>query len=126
MYSSIIIGKIIGTYLFIFSLAMLLNKPYYDKVVKEILQKPAFLTFSGFFTLILGLTIIIFHNIWNQGWEMLITIIGWIFFIQGISRLTFPTSVISIGKKLNSKQLTLFYWSSLLIGGYLAYMSFYN
>ena len=126
MYSSIIIGKIIGAYLFIFSLAMLLNKQYYDKVVKEILQKPALLTFSGFFTLILGLTIIIFHNIWNQGWEMIITIIGWLFFIQGISRLIFPASIISIGKKLHSKQLTLFYWTSLLIGGYIAYMSFYN
>lgn len=126
MATSIFLGKIISVFLIVFSLGILLNRHIYKKAFHEMIETPAILTISGIVTIILGLLIVLSHNIWNAAWESIISIIGWVLLIQGIFRLVFPKTVKVYAKKLLHNNGYI-WWAifSLLVGLYLAYMSYF-
>jgi len=126
MATSIFLGKIISVFLIVFSLGILLNRHIYKKVFHEMIETPAILTISGIVTIILGLLIVLSHNIWNVAWESIISIIGWVLLIQGIFRLVFPKTVKIYAKKLLHNNGYI-WWAIflLLVGLYLAYMSYF-
>jgi len=126
MATSIFLGKIISVFLIVFSLGILLNRHIYKKVFHEMIETPAILTISGIVTIILGLLIVLSHNIWNVAWESIISIIGWVLLIQGIFRLVFPKTVKVYAKKLLHNNGYI-WWAIflLLVGLYLAYMSYF-
>ena len=125
MIESIYIGRIFGTFLFFSSLAFLLDSTHYRKVVKEVLSKPAFVAITGFLAFLVGLIMVIFHNVWNQGWETVITIVSWLVLLSGAFRLFFPKTVVDMGKHLQDTSLLWCYWIGLVIGAYMMYMTFF-
>jgi hypothetical protein len=125
MPASIYIGKIFGTFLFVFALGGLLEPTYYKKVFTEIFTKPALMTLRGVLSLLVGLIMVVFHNVWNQHWEMSITIIAWIVLLQGIFCVIFPKTMINIARNITSKTLLWIFWIVLVVGAYLIYMSYF-
>ena len=125
MDSSLIIGKILGIFFFFGGLAMLLDTVFYGKVVKDILKSPGLFVLRAFTSFIVGTIVVIFHNIWNQNWEMIITIIGWLIMIQGGLCLIFPKSITANLKTVTAKGMLWIYWIWLVVGAFLMYMSFY-
>ena len=67
MYTSIALAKIIGLYCVLVGLAMLLKPERCKKMVQDYIQFPAVLDVAGIFTLILGLIMIVIHNVWVMG-----------------------------------------------------------
>jgi hypothetical protein len=55
---------------------------------------------SGFIALILGLLIVVSHNVWVLDWRLLITLFGWFGVIKGIIRITFTEFSVKHGEKL--------------------------
>ena len=128
MTTSIIIAKIIGPTFLILAISMLLNRRYYQEVYDELLDNPALIYFGGLLGIILGTSIISFHNIWIKEWPLLITIIGWIIFIKSILLLFLPESFGNFARRiaLFSKYLSFAAILWLLMGLYLILMGFEN
>lgn len=84
------LSKVIGLYLIIISLAMWLNMPEFTHNTLELINNPAVMFVSGFFTLILGLLLVVSHNIWQWNWRVIITIIAWISLVKGIMLIIYP------------------------------------
>jgi hypothetical protein len=125
MCFSAFLAQVIGWYLFLTSLAMLMNKSYFKKVMNEILLSPSLLTLSGALSIIFGLLITISHNVWAMDWRTLITLIGWLALLQGAFRYLFPEKAVFLAKKLQTKVFfTAASWVWLLIGLYLLWIGY--
>ncbi|MBU1445853.1 hypothetical protein KKD70_01155 [Patescibacteria group bacterium] len=87
---SVLVAKIYGTVAIALGLGMLFNAEYYKETFRSIFKDKTYLFFGGIAALVIGLLIILHHNIWEASWAVLITIIGWIALIKGFLLLVFP------------------------------------
>ena len=93
MELSLFLAKLIGLYLVIVCLAVLYNRDLVASLVREMGSNTFVLIFSGTIHLVLGLLVVLSHNIWSADWRGLITLIGWITLVKGMLRLFFPQKV---------------------------------
>jgi len=73
------------------------------KVFLERLGDRAFVTLDGYLSFTLGLVTIILHNIWVADWRVIITVLGWLFLLRGVVRISFPETIYKMTPKLTSK-----------------------
>lgn len=84
------LGKVLGIYFIIVSIAMFLNMQQFIIYVNSLINNASLMFVTGFFTLILGLLMVVSHNIWRWDWRVLITLIAWIALLKGISIIFYP------------------------------------
>lgn len=90
MEISIFLAKFWGWLLVILCLVFLLRKKVWLEEVFKLVGDKGFLLLSGYLALILGLIVVILHNIWVADWRVVITIFGWLSLIKGLMRIGFP------------------------------------
>jgi len=83
METSIFLAKFWGWYLFLFFVILSFN-PTRIKQIFEYLKDPKFAVLSSFLAIIIGLLNILFHNIWETDWRIIITLLGWIALAKGV------------------------------------------
>ena len=84
------LSKVIGIYLIIVSLAMLVNMPQFIKSVHNLIHDEPSMCVAGFVTCILGVLMVVSHNIWQWNWRMVITLFSWLVLLKGISIIFYP------------------------------------
>lgn len=84
------LSKVLGLYLIIISIVMLINMQQFASYISSLISDAPLIFVTGFFTLILGLLMVVSHNVWQWNWRVIITIISWIVLLKGISILFFP------------------------------------
>lgn len=89
METSLFLAKAIGLYFVLFSLFILIRHKALADIMREITAQPGFMLISGIITLVLGILLVISHNVWVSDWRIIITIIAWLIFVSGIIRLFF-------------------------------------
>jgi hypothetical protein len=90
MQTSIFLARLLGTPLLIIGAAVLLNQAYYRTMIREVIaSKPAFYVAAAL-GVVVGLAIILAHNVWTLDWRVLITLFGWINFLRGVVTVLFP------------------------------------
>lgn len=87
---SIFLAKVMGLYFIIISLSLLIIKNRMKSIISGIFRNSSLQFVMGFIILIIGLLLVISHNIWTNSWQVLITIIAWLTLIKGILNLSFP------------------------------------
>ena len=87
------LSKVIGIYLIIVTLAMLINMHQFTVYVQDLVDNPALMFVTGFFTLILGLLMVVGHNIWQWHWRVIITILAWLTFLKGAIIILYPHAI---------------------------------
>jgi hypothetical protein len=125
--ATIFLSKIFGIYFIIIGAANLINPHFYKKVVHEITDSYGLKSLCGSIGLFIGMMIILNHNFWLNINEIIISLIGWIFFILGFVFIFFPKHVFYAGKRLQKNKNWI--WMNLiklLVGIYLLYMGFLN
>ncbi|WP_239005303.1 hypothetical protein [Legionella sp. MW5194] len=98
MTSTYFLAAVIGWYLVIVSLIVLLRQRLMAGLVSDILSQRALLFFMGLVSLVIGLLLVISHNVWVMGWPVIITLIGWLAIIAGIIRMAFPDVSLRMGQ----------------------------
>ncbi|NQU77545.1 hypothetical protein HQ544_02500 [Candidatus Falkowbacteria bacterium] len=90
---SIFLAKVLGLYLVIVSIAILANRKILPKVAKMYMHHEPILFTEGAFALIIGLLMVVSHNIWTSDWRVIITILAWLTLLKGVGRLLAPESL---------------------------------
>lgn len=127
MCYSTFLAQVIGLYLFLMSLAALMNLDRCKKITAHFLSDQPLMMFSGAIAMIIGLLIVVTHNVWVSDWPLLITLIGWLALLQGIFRVFFPGAYTRLCQNLEAKLgYVLLNWAWLLIGLYLIWVGFYR
>jgi len=100
MLLSIFLAQVMGFYLVIVGAFYLFKKDYLHQVLDDWLAHPAMSVIGAIMALIIGLLIVISHNIWVFSWVVIITIMGYLSLIKGLWRLFFPDSGKEIARKI--------------------------
>ncbi len=118
MDNSILLAKFWGWYLIIFFLILSLN-PKRTKQIFSDLKDQKFLILSAFIAIIVGLLNIIFHNIWELNYKIIITLIGWTSLLIGLALFILPKQTVSWLEIVNVKLVQVLYMLLFFIGIYL-------
>jgi hypothetical protein len=83
---TLLLGKLIGLYCLVISLAMGMHKAAMVQTVTSFVHNPPLLFLTGVIGLAVGLAIVIGHDVWSGGaLPVTITLIGWLALIKGLS-----------------------------------------
>ena len=89
--TSIFLAKFWGWYLLIFFLILTFNPKRIIQIIKD-LKDQKFVILTAFIAIIIGLLNILFHNIWENNWTIIITLIGWSSLLLGLNLFIFMIS----------------------------------
>ena len=123
MTTSILIAKLAAVIYLSSGVALLNNNMNLQEAYRSIAKSKLNTTYLGMFVLVLGTLITTYHNIWVKDWYVVITIIGWIFLLEGFFYILAPEVLINLFKKLPQSQTG---WGlfTMLIGLFFAYFGF--
>lgn len=118
MDSSVFLAKFWGWYLIIFFLILSLNPKRIKQIFND-LKDEKFLITTAFIAIIIGLLNIIFHNIWEPNYKIIITLIGWLSLFIGLALFTFPKKTVKWLEYINIKLVQVIYTLLFLVGVFL-------
>jgi hypothetical protein len=95
MSTSTLIAGLIGPTFVAGAVAVLLNLGTWPALVERGFRDPALIFESGFPLFVAGLAIVRVHNRW-EGWPVVVTVVGWLGLLGGLSRILFPTRLVLI------------------------------
>ena len=93
METSIFIARIFGLCYLIIGTGFMINRKAFQQVMDDFCKNAALVFYGGILALVIGVVIILTHNVWVANWTVIITIIGWIALIKGIWIIVFPNTV---------------------------------
>lgn len=106
-------------------IGMLVDKAYYKKLFDDIFKDTSAIYLGGFMALIAGFAIVTYHNVWEQSWVVLVTIIGWLALVKGVLLLAFPSSFLAWSKSLfGPKNMGTYSFIILVLGLVFGYFGF--
>jgi hypothetical protein len=104
------LAKYIGIYLIIVGIDLFFRRKEVEKAIKDFSSSKGLIAFSGSFSLLIGLAIVIGHPVFSFDWHGLITLTGILLILRGLLRIAAPAHV--------QKTLTFFFqdWYWILVG----------
>ncbi|MCW8397851.1 DUF308 domain-containing protein [Legionella sp. PATHC038] len=122
------LAAVLGWYLVIVSLLLLIRREVVVTAMRELMGQRAVMLVVGIITLIIGLLMVISHNVWLMGWPVIVTIFAWLILIGGLFRLYCPDTVYKIWNKVIDKSGLLITTGviSLIIGLFLLYKVYFH
>ena len=124
MELSIFLAKVLGLYLVIVPVVVLVNRKHLPRLVEEFSTNLGLNILASVFALVLGLLLVVSHNIWSRDWRVLITVLAWLTLAKGVVRLLFLEQM----QKLAALSLKPWWGAALvlclLVGLYLSYVGF--
>ncbi|HEV7738411.1 MAG TPA: hypothetical protein VGO47_13690 [Chlamydiales bacterium] len=127
MCVSVFLALVIGAYLVLVSLAMLIQHQHSKRLLNEFYANHALVVFSGQIWIILGLLLIVGHNVWEMEWPVIITIAGWVMLLQGIYRVFAPMLFSKKMKELQARKgYDFIVWAWLIVGLYMIWVGVSN
>jgi len=123
---SILLARIFGVYMLILGLIVLRN-PKLQVLVNELSRDDGLRFVLGLFTLVLGIALVSLHNIWSDGYRVIITIISWVVLIKGFLTVWLKEkSYKNLIEKLSAPNIiTATGVINLVLGIYLVYIGFF-
>ncbi|MFH1012402.1 MAG: hypothetical protein V1760_01510, partial [Candidatus Peregrinibacteria bacterium] len=124
MGTSLFIAKILGLVYLVVGVGMLLNKAYYEKMMKDFTKESGLLYFGGAATLVIGYLMVTHHNVWTgPWWVVLVTVFSWLALVKGVMLLVFP-KVMTYMAKFFVDKLAVAPVFMLVLGAIFAYYGF--
>ena len=111
MELSILVAKILSLTYLSAGVAVLSGKLSFSRIAEDFEKSPALTFISGFVTLIIGMLLVEYHNIWMRNWIVLITLVGWLSLVKGVMLIAYPR-YISLFKGWYKKTLA---WGFLML-----------
>ena len=128
MEAPVFIARIFGIFYLAAAAGLMLNRKFYRKFMEDYPDNAALVFFTGVFALIVGLVIIMVHNVWAADWTVIITLLGWIAFIKGIWIIVFPNTISRFMRVYRDRQGLLLVHSvaALILGIVMTYFGFFT
>ena len=104
MTTSTYIARLMGPVLLIIGIGMIMGMltegDAYSSLLKEFIGSRALIFVTGGLALLAGLAVVNAHNLWVPDWRVIVTILGWLLIVRGISNLVFPAVVQTLGDRM--------------------------
>ncbi|MFL5442292.1 MAG: hypothetical protein ACJ79W_24335, partial [Myxococcales bacterium] len=104
MTTSRYIARLMGPVLLIIGIGMIMGMltegEGYSSLLKEFIGSRALIFVTGGLALLAGLAVVNAHNLWVPDWRVIVTVLGWLLIVRGISNLVFPAVVQTLGDRM--------------------------
>ncbi len=112
-----------GFSLIIVSLAFLIKPKHVENILTLVEDTKNELVF-GILNVMLGIALILWYNVWDSSWRVIITILAWLILVRGIVCLFFPEVIKTGAAKVKSHKEWVSYALvvCIIIGCLLAYL----
>lgn len=107
MDTSIFIARLVGPVMLIVAAAILKDRDGFADMVKQLLSSRPLIFIAGMIPLVVGLSIVLTHNVWVKDWPALVTAFGWFAIAIGTFRILFSEVVSKKGARMITKSATL-------------------
>ena len=123
MELSILVARMAAVTYLTTGIALLTGSLDLKKTYDELKKSQMATTMMGAFTLLLGMLIVNYHNIWVKDWTVLVTLIGWVLLAEGVCYIVFPKQIVAFFNKLPRSQAG---WGlvTLVMAGVFGYFGF--
>jgi len=91
METTLFIAQAMGLYLIIVTVTMLANEKVMLKRVKSLMEHDGCRLVVAVMTLVLGIILVLAHNVWVMSWPVIVTILCWMVLLKGLIRFSFPS-----------------------------------
>src|ERR1043165_3980399 len=95
---SIFLAKIMGLVFVIVGLATFIKRDFVREGIRDFVDHAGLLFVSATLNVMLGLLIVLNHNIWELSWKGVITVLGYLILLRGILHLFVPEWVRKVGR----------------------------
>lgn len=90
MKLTLLLAKVFGIALIAISIALIVYRDHYAQITRDFLQQKLLRTVISFSEMVVGLFIVIGHNVWSPLPAAVITLLGWMFVFEGAAYLLQP------------------------------------
>lgn len=97
------LAEVWGISIVAISLSLLIKEKYVKRLFVAIEEEGIMFSW-GTMILILGVAMVVSHNVWVKNWQVVITVLGWMSLIKGLSLLFFPEFVKKWANKIKDAQ----------------------
>jgi len=127
MDSSIFIARIFGLSYLVIGVGFMLNRKAFQRVMDDFCKNAALVFYGGILALVIGIAIVLTHNVWVANWTVIITIIGWLGLIKGVWIIVFPGTVSGFMQayQKNSNLILIHSIAALVFGIVLTFFGFF-
>jgi uncharacterized membrane protein YkgB len=121
------LAQIIGPTLLAAAIGFLSNPKFYKKIMKDFKDHEGMTYFMGIFTMVIGLLIVINHNLWDSPSEIIISVLGWGAIVKGVTFLIAPSLLFSMSHPMlkNAAFMKVAMFVMMVVGVYLTYFGFF-
>ncbi len=124
--TTLFILQLLGPAFILGALGMFLNTDSYKKMMKKLNNDSlAFLVIS-FATLVIGMTVILKHNLWETPGEIIVSLFGWLAAVKGGLLILSPKAMVDFSNRVVSGvawKIAPVIW--LLLGGYVTWLAYF-
>ncbi|MDI9818528.1 MULTISPECIES: hypothetical protein [unclassified Legionella] len=99
-FHSYVIAQVLGFYLLIMAIIMLARVPFYRRFLMGLTADYGSIIVGASFGLVIGLIMVVVHNIWSMEPRVVVTILGWVILIKSILWLAIPDTMAVFSKKV--------------------------
>jgi len=126
MALSLFMAQFFGLYFIITSIVVFLRKKDIYKISEDIIKNKELTLVTGGMTTILGLFFVLSHNVWINGWPVIITIFSWMTLIKGVALMAMPEKAfLKFAKKIvTKKSIVTISFVMMVVGLYLLAIGF--
>jgi uncharacterized membrane protein len=117
------LAELWGITIVVVSFALLINPKRLERLFAEV-ENEATMFFLGIVSLVIGITMVLVHNVWAPDWRVAITILGWLTLFKGLDILFLPECMKKRWPKMKNWLWLLIFTFLLFSGLVLAYLGF--
>lgn len=90
MESTLFLAKVFGLYLIAMAVVLAWRRKALSVMIEGFATNPPLAYLASIVALILGLVLVVSHNVWAAGWPLIITILSWVVLIKALAFLLLP------------------------------------
>jgi len=126
MTETIFLAKFLGIFLIIVGISMTMRRRMMIQIIHDLFGNRTLTYFFGLVEFVGGLLLVLYHNQWGTSLETVVTILGWLFLIEGVLYMLMSRETIRriISKLHSARVYYLFSLANLIIGIIIAYQGF--
>jgi hypothetical protein len=110
---SYFLSQVLGLFFFLLAVIVMMRLHFYRKLILELKVNNPVITLAGIFGLLMGILLVLTHNIWSFRASVWITFIAWLILLTSILWLIKTDYMLAITKKTCSG--IGYYWVILLL-----------
>jgi len=122
--TTIFLAQLIGPTMLAVGLGIFFSRSYYEKVYRNLENETLSVLVSGIAALVIGILMVLNHNVWNSLLSGIVTLVGWLSIVKGLLLIIVPRKVDKLGDWMAGKKgwFTFAAFLYMGVGAYVTYM----